>query len=350
MKHTFGVSLDQVLIVTGLDLLDQRPSSQQRLEEPFRSRLVTELEGSLVNRHRFTLYMRALDNVLGKRKPVAANIGEDAHNSVLNNGLAGLSDHELLRLALDGPALWALHLCIKGDGGSYWKTVAEAVSVAQEPQQALPSASDQQTKPLPRTTAGRSNDKQLIVPAPTGSDPVGGKDEKSADFLDPLPTIAARCKPPSSRCPLTGDPQAEPDSPAKRNQSVAPGVPATDPVRKETRTPSSEIFVDLAARRASASSDHTSRKFGPLYINDSPFAILWRGSSYPVLSDADGDLYVAVPSGATHVRVGSVSYHLEKCDRPEFVIRGLSNARLRRCVKEQGDLITFWSEDSEGEP
>jgi hypothetical protein len=124
--------IDHVLIVTGLDLLDQRPSGEQRLEEPFRSRLVAELEQSLVNRQRLRLYMRALDNILGTRKPVAAEISEDAHSSLLSDGLADLSDHDVLRLALDGPTLCALHLGIKEEGGPYWKTVREAHRTVQE--------------------------------------------------------------------------------------------------------------------------------------------------------------------------------------------------------------------------
>jgi len=114
------LSVDQVLIVTGLDLLNQRPVRDQLMDEPFRSHLVDELERSLVSRQRFRLYMRALDNILGTRKPAAAEIDEVTFSSVLNNGLAVLPDRDLLRLGLDGAALLALHLCIKQDGGPYW--------------------------------------------------------------------------------------------------------------------------------------------------------------------------------------------------------------------------------------
>jgi len=68
MTNTIVLSVDQVLIVTGLDLLNQRPVRDQLMDEPFRSHLVDELERSLVSRQRFRLYMRALDNILGTRK------------------------------------------------------------------------------------------------------------------------------------------------------------------------------------------------------------------------------------------------------------------------------------------
>src|SRR5579883_39252 len=101
---------DQLLVVTGLDLLDQRSGGDQPLDGTFRSRVVEELERSLVDRQRFKLYMRALDNVLGVRKPGAADLGEEAYDSVLTNGLAALSDRDLLRLGLDAAEMWALHV------------------------------------------------------------------------------------------------------------------------------------------------------------------------------------------------------------------------------------------------
>jgi hypothetical protein len=170
------LALDHLLIVTGLDLLDQRPNSEQRLEEPFRSRLVEELERSLVNKQRFKLYMRALDEILGRREPSAAEIGEDDHNSVLDKGLAVLSDRDLLRLALDGPALWALRICINDDGGPYWKTVSQDLAAVQE---------------------GPDVD-QLVTPVVPATNPVG---KESADFLESVPAVAARIINPRSPGP-----------------------------------------------------------------------------------------------------------------------------------------------------
>src|SRR4051812_33323651 len=113
-------ALDPLLVVTGLDLLAQRPGSEQRLDEPFRARLVEVLERSLLNRQRLRLYMRALDEVLGTRKPAAAEVGEEAFDAVLEKGLAVLPDRDLLLLGLDGPELLALHVGLKEGAGPHW--------------------------------------------------------------------------------------------------------------------------------------------------------------------------------------------------------------------------------------
>jgi hypothetical protein len=120
-NHIADKGIDQLLLVTVLDLLDQRSTGEVQMDERFRSEAVEELERCLVNRERFRLFMRALDTILERRKPQPTEIGEEAYHSVLNRGLAVLSDRELLRLALDGAQLWALHIGIKEDGGPYWE-------------------------------------------------------------------------------------------------------------------------------------------------------------------------------------------------------------------------------------
>lgn len=112
----------QLLVAIMRDLLE-KASSKQRLGKTFRSRLVEELERLIVNKQRLRLYTCAFDNPSGMREAARFAIDGDTCTSILNNGLASLSDRDLLRLGVDCLAMCGLHVCITlyGDFYSYWR-------------------------------------------------------------------------------------------------------------------------------------------------------------------------------------------------------------------------------------
>src|SRR5437016_2980270 len=101
LVEPFSVLFDYLQIVTVLKQLWPKLCREQRLDGPFRSRLVEELERLLLNRQRFELYAFALAKVLGPREPAGFEIDEKTYCSLINNGLSVLSDQDLLRLSRD---------------------------------------------------------------------------------------------------------------------------------------------------------------------------------------------------------------------------------------------------------
>jgi hypothetical protein len=118
------ISLIQRTLVTVVGRLDRRSGANPNLGEPLRSRLIEELEKCLVSEERLVPYMETLDAVLKDRNPYAGSLTDVRLDSIRDNGLAVLSDGELLRFALDPIDLWTFHVYyVNDDISTYWNAV-----------------------------------------------------------------------------------------------------------------------------------------------------------------------------------------------------------------------------------
>jgi hypothetical protein len=285
-------------MVAKIDRADRETHGHPKLEEPLRGRLISALEGCLVDGDRLRGYLQLLQEVLNNHArydDAACLENRRQRRAIAERGLMALEDADLTRLALNPIALCGLsnHL-MESVVTDHWTDVS-----------ARAYADPVESRGPPKEAAYRAG--------------------SWAHLVDLGPSLFR-----AAYAALTHDAQSQ--------ARIAPRMPDSKSTKQR-----GQPRVRVAA--CDAPSDPALRE--ALGDGESKLALLaeftWQGEQCRLLADMDdARVFAAAPSQATHLIVGcDNAFRLVECKHEGLLlVEGITRPRIRRRI-EAGETMGF---------